>query len=270
MYCYPYKIDVNSDMIVGKSIVFLDEVSSTNDEAKKLAMKGEPDGSVIFALNQTHGKGRLGRVWNSEAGKGIYMSIILRPERALKPEYASSITLVMGLACAKAFETAGDFGKVCIKWPNDILINSKKVCGILAESYIEEKTVKYIAVGIGVNVNNDLAGFPDEVLEKATSLSLESGKEADDANVASAMLKEIDIQYKAFMNGELRSIISEYKDKCINLHSRVRANVNGTIIEGVASDITNEGNLVINTDSGEKRMIYSGEATVRDADGQYI
>jgi BirA family biotin operon repressor/biotin-[acetyl-CoA-carboxylase] ligase len=257
---YPYKLNISSDAIIGRKTVFLDAVTSTNDEAKQLAAENAPSGTVVFAHDQTGGRGRLGRTWNAAAGEGISMSLLLCPG-GIAPENISGITLVIGLACAEALNAQ-------LKWPNDVLLNGKKIAGILAESVIEDSAVKYLIVGIGINVNNDFSGFPEEVKEKATSLFLESKKRVDSGRIAEKVLCMLDARIKEFIsNGMTEKLLAAYKKKCVTLQKRVRA-TNG--IEGIAVDITEDGELVIDLDSGERKIICSGEISIRAVDGKYI
>ena len=266
---YPYAIQIDKSMRIGQTILYREEVASTNDELKKLARKGEPDGTVLFAYAQNQGRGRMGRSWASAGGKGIYMSLLLRPDRALKASYAASLSLVLGLACAEAIESA-TLLPADIKWPNDILVNGRKVCGILMETSIDGSQVNYVIAGIGVNANNDCADFPEEFRRHATSLSQELGQTLSTEKLAGHLLHAIDKHYQAFMAGDLQGIITAYKDKCLTLHKRVSVAIGGqNTLAGVAADISPEGHLILNTDSGEKTVICAGEASVRTLDGRY-
>ena len=167
------KYNLKTD-ILGKKIKVLDSVTSTNDYLKKSGAKGEENGTIIVAREQTAGKGRLGRVWQTKKDDGIAFSILLRPE--LSPVEVSSITPLTGLAVCKAIN---DFCMLDskIKWPNDVIVGRKKLVGILTEMSAEFDKVEYIVIGIGINVEHTV--FPEEIAHKATSILLETGRHID-------------------------------------------------------------------------------------------
>lgn len=203
---YPYKIDTHDNRIIGKNLIFLDEIVSTNDTAKTLVKDNVPDGTVVFARSQSGGRGRFDRKWHSQQGLGIYLSVIMRPEVKLKAEYiVSGISLGLAEACKRAFVKSAQIDDIfiVIKPPNDILIHGKKVCGILAESCIEDEDVIYMIAGIGINVYHGEEDFPIEFQYPATSLRMEAGSEITDEAVASAVLHEIDLFYAHLLGGKL-------------------------------------------------------------------
>lgn len=250
--------------VVGRKIYSYDVVSSTNTLAHELARKGEPEGSVVFAKGQTEGRGRFGRSWASPCGVGLYFSLILRP--AISAAEAPRLTLVAALAVAKGLEAAGADG-VAIKWPNDILMKGKKVCGILTELCGIEASpcapgdvsaatyVQYAVVGVGVNVNASLSELPDG----ATSLKEALAKEFDLADLSHAIMKNMDSCYDLLLSGNFSAILAEVKERsALILGGRVKVACEGRIVEGYAVDFDACGGLVIRRDSGMMEKIYAG------------
>ena len=243
---------------VGGNIVFLDEVGSTNDYAKELALTGAPSGTVVIAAKQIAGKGRLGREWDGGAGKDIYMTILLRPE--ITGEEAARLTLLAGVCVAKAVNEISP-QKAGIKWPNDVVIEGKKICGILTEAGYKASEIDYAAVGIGINVNRE--SFTPELRDKATSLYLENGKGYNRAKIIKRVLEIFDKYYGEFLKTGTASFIEEYRSLCVNIGRNVAIYENGVSYRAQAVGINGGGALEIITQSGEKRTIESGEVSVR-------
>ncbi len=244
---------------IGNEIVCLNEIDSTNEYIKKLARDGATSGLVCTAVYQTKGKGRLGRTWISSQKDNISFSVLLRPN--ISPMKVSSITLVTSLAILKSIkQTTGLDAK--IKWPNDILINNKKVCGILTEMSAQIDMVDFIVLGIGLNVNNEF--FDDEIKGKATSLFAQSGKKINKVSFLQNMLFEIEKYTDEFIkSASLNSFLEEYKKNCITLGREVLVNnLNGNI-SGIAFDINESGSLIIKLKNNENVEITSGEVTVQ-------
>lgn len=237
---------------IGRNIVYFDETDSTNNDAKRAWESA--DGSVFIAEIQNGGKGRLGRSWESPKSSGIWMSILLKPD--LNPLDAPKITQTAGLAVCKALKRFG----AQIKWPNDIIIKSKKVCGILTEMSAQTDMVDYIVCGIGINVNNE--SFDSEIAEKATSLYIESGKKQNRAEIVCGVLEEFEDLYERFLKGGLKEILDEYKASCVNLNRDVRVIYKKQELVGRAVDINENGELVVKTSENEVN-IFSGEVSVR-------
>lgn len=232
---------------IGKNIIVLDKTDSTNSECKRNPEK--PDGTVYIADIQTNGRGRLGRSWESPKGTGAYFSIILKPN--LAPEYVSQITLAAGLAVCKAIK-----GK--IKYPNDIVISTKKVCGILTE-YVAGKS-PFCICGIGINVNT--ISFPDELKSRATSLYIETSKVQNRSEIVARVLNEFEIIYAEFLKNGLKNIIDEYKENCVTIGNNVVVIKNSETISGKCTDITVDGKLIIETEN-KIITVNSGEVSVR-------
>lgn len=243
---------------LGRNMHYFSEIDSTNEEVKKLARTGEAEGVTVVADKQTAGKGRLGRVWNSPSGNNIFMSVLLRPR--IKPEKASQITLIAGLAMCEAIrEVTGLEAK--IKWPNDIVVNGKKVCGILTEMSAEIDCVNYVVVGIGVNVNQ--TEFPEE-LPYATSLKLQGGQEYQRGKIIGVFFDKFEPYYMAYKeNTTLELMLPAYKRYCITLDDKVKIidSVNEYIAEPL--DVLADGSLVVRTEVGEEKRIFTGEVSVR-------
>lgn len=240
---------------IGRKIYSYQEIASTNDAARDLAVSGEKEGSVVIAEYQTRGRGRLGRKWVSPRGKGVYLSIVLRPD--ILPRRLSAVTLFTALSVAKTIREFADLPAL-IKWPNDILVNKNKVCGILTELNGEADKVNFVIVGIGVNVNTS-----KELLPKgAASLSSEKGKGISRIEFAKALLKGLDSYYRLFTNGKLKEIIEEYKSLSAVLDRRVEINYHNRLISGQAVDVDDEGALILRMDSGFNERILAGDVTM--------
>ena len=230
-----------------------EEIDSTNKNAKDLALAGAEHGVLVTADVQQAGIGRRGRTWLSEKGTGIYMSMVLRPE--IDTEKASTLTLVAAMAVQKAIEEmCGLNAQPKIKWPNDIVLNKKKICGILTELSLRGTDIDFVIVGIGINVNNQT--FAEEIAQTASSLSLELGKEIDREMLISKVWKHFAVYYDLFLeSGDLSLFKNEYEQSLVNKEQEV--NVLDPLGEYtvIAKGITNTGS--------EKRYVSSGEVSVR-------
>ena len=244
---------------MGQQVIYFDEIGSTNNEAKAAGDKGGVDGTLFVADMQTAGKGRRGREWKSPKGENIYMSLLLRPQIA--PDQASMLTLVIALSLAQAVrEMLGlDVG---IKWPNDIVIGGKKICGILTEMTCEITAINYVVIGIGINVNQ--RKFPDDIKDTATSLTLEMGAAVDRSQLIALTLQYFETNYELFVKEKsLRSLVDAYNEICVNCGKRVRVLEPGNEYEADSRGINEEGELIVRTDDGKIRHIYAGEVSVR-------
>lgn len=236
---------------IGRSIFFYDETDTTNERAK--ANSNAPDGSVFIAEIQTAGKGTRGRGWVSSRGDGIYHSILLKPD--ILPFEAAQITLVAGLAVCRAVGHGAQ-----IKWPNDIVINGKKLCGILTEMSSEKNMINSIVCGIGVNVNTK--SFPKEIAHRATSLYIESGQQLERNALIAKILNEFEFCYKKFLEEGLEPMLDAYKQSCVTIGREVNVIFKNETITGIAADIAEDGSLLVENDSGIVR-VSSGEVSVR-------
>lgn len=245
---------------LGKEIISYKKVDSTNIVAYELAEKGLREGAVIFADEQAKGKGRQGRAWQSPPGCGIYMSCILRPQ--MTPNEISKITLMAAVAIAKAIREFTALNAM-IKWPNDILINGKKVCGILTEMKAEQDVVDFIILGIGINVNTRSEDLP----RNGTSLKeeLRGFKEGEDLSrveLAKKILETIEAHYNILKKNGSRSIIEEWKELSAMLGSRVKVALHNRTFEAHAHDIDPDGALVVRLDSGVLMKVSSGDVVM--------
>ena len=236
---------------IGQNIIYRDVTESTNTLAKQ--NYSLPDGTLFIAESQTAGKGRLGRSWTSEKGVGIWMSILLKP--SISPEEVSKITLGAGLAVCYALGNGA-----MIKYPNDIVIGTKKVCGILTEMSAEADKVNYVVCGIGINVNTEK--FDGELTQKATSLFEVTGKEYGRCDIVKKVLCEFEKLYCEFIENGLNNIIEDYKKHCINIGADVHVIFQNNEITGKCVDITKDGAVVIESD-GKNIEISSGEVSIR-------
>lgn len=249
---------------IGKELVHLDSVDSTNNEAKKYAIKNAKEGTVIISEEQTMGRGRLGRNWVSPKYKGIWMSIILRPD--IEPMKISKITQVAAASVTLAMESLGI--NAFIKWPNDIIMNGKKVCGILTEMSGELNKVNYVIVGIGVNANIEKDEFSDEIKEVASSLKVESHKSVDRKKLVGVILTKFEKLYNEFINeGNINNSIKVCKEKSILLGKNVRVLRRNEERKAKALDLNSEGRLIVQYENGQLEEIVSGEISIRGLNG---
>ncbi len=243
---------------VGKQIEVLKTVDSTNNEIKRRAAAGAESGLLIAAERQTGGKGRIGRIWQSDEGKGVYFTFLLRPD--MPPNEVAEITLAAGYGvCAAVREYTGLDAR--IKWPNDIVVGSRKLCGILTEMTAQIEKVEYVAVGIGINVNHK--EFSEELKDKATSLYIETGHGINRNDFLRAVISELDKVAEQFLKGFTEEHRSKFKELCVTLNRKVTSVRGGKTIEGIAVDITDEGDLIVRDSSGSLININSGEVVVQ-------
>jgi BirA family biotin operon repressor/biotin-[acetyl-CoA-carboxylase] ligase len=246
-----------STSYIGKEIYYFPELKSTNIIAKEKALYGAEginEGTLIIAERQSAGKGRLGREWFSPAG-GIWFSIILYPQ--ISPSYISRITLMTAVAAVKAIKICTQI-KSQIKWPNDILINEKKVCGILTEMSAELDIINWVVVGIGVNVNIKQQEFPEDIRERTTSLKEVLGKKVLRVKLVRVFLQEFEKYYEILKRREFSFILKEWKLYSHTLGKKIRVDMGERIISGEAVDINEEGVLILKKEDGELIEIISG------------
>jgi len=237
-----------------------EKIDSTNKKAKELAENGCPHGTLVTADEQIAGVGRRGRSWSSEKGTGIYMSMVLRPE--IEIEKASMLTLIAAIAVEKAIENVVGCGvNPLIKWPNDIVINKKKICGILTEMSIKQGKIDYIIVGIGINVTNRF--FPEEISRMASSILIETGLNLDKELLINQVWEQFQKYYNHFMKTKDLSIFQEeYESLLVNRNQEVKVLSPAGEYTGVAKGITNIGELIVDTKEGIQ-LVSSGEVSVR-------
>ena len=242
-----------------KKIIYYKQLDSTNTEIARLAAEGAAHETVVMADAQTAGKGRRGRQWESPAGENIYMSILLRPDCV--PDRAPMLTLVMAYSVAKVVRELG-FLDVQIKWPNDLVLSGKKICGILTEMQLRDSEIDYVVVGVGINVNT--SKFPEELKDTATSLYLESGRVSDRETLVESIVEYFDGAYRQFLETQDLSFLKEaYNDMLVNVGREVRVLEPGNEYTAYAQGINTEGELLVRTQEGEEKRIYAGEVSVR-------
>ena len=241
----------------GKTVHFAKETDSTNLWIKRLAKEGAPEGTLALAEFQSAGRGRLGRSWEVPEGTSVMMSILLRPK--FEPQYAPTLTLVMGMAVAKAVKNLGF--DVSIKWPNDVVVSHKKICGILTEMGVRDGKIDYAVIGVGINVN--IKEFPEEMVDKATSLYLESGKEFDRSQIPGLVMEAFEKYYEKFAaTCDLSGLKEEYESILANYNQPVRVLAKEPY-EGVARGITDGGELLVEKTDGTIVAVSAGEVSVR-------
>lgn len=244
---------------IGREVVFLEETGSTNVEAKMFADQGAVHGTLVVADSQSSGKGRRGRNWHSPKGSAIAMSLILKPE--LEPEKACMLTLLQAMAVAKALEDVCGI-KPQIKWPNDILVNEKKVCGILTEMNLDKTKISSIVVGCGINVNQD--DFPEEIADIATSLKIETKQTLCRAELIGYICKVFEEYFDNFMNTKnLSGILNEYNTHLISKGRMVNVLDPKGEFTGEALGINAMGELLVKRADGKTVNVYAGEVSVR-------
>lgn len=242
--------------VIGKNIFSFEEINSTNTFAKTLDKKFANHGTLIIAEKQTKGRGRFERKWESEEGKNLLFSIILQPGQEI--QNIGILPLCTGSAIAEVIEKSFSLKTEC-KWPNDILINGKKVCGILIEStYIENKIEKLI-IGIGINVNQEI--FPDEIADTATSLKKETGLNINRTGLLAEVINNLDIMYQKLIINEADYFIESWKAKS-SIFGKIISAVSGNVIHtGKALNIDSDGALILEK-NGKEIKLLAGDVTI--------
>ena len=244
--------------IVGRDIRVFEKTTSTNDVVEKLARDGVKEGVVVFAESQTKGRGRLGRKWISPSRKGLWFSVLLRPE--LRPQSATQLTIMAATSLARAIRRQTSLVPA-IKWPNDLLVGGKKVAGILTELQGELDRIKFIILGMGVDVNVALNEFPAEVRDLATSLRIETGASILRAELAVAILREMDDDYARICSGEFEAVADEWEERCSTIGQNVVIRVGDRQIRGRAESLDADGALLLRTQHGHLERIIGGDVT---------
>lgn len=247
----------------GHQICYYDETDSTNIRAKQLGEEGMPHGTLAVADRQSAGRGRRGRGWETPKGSNICMSILLRPE--IPPVKAPMLTLVMAQSVAEGLkESVG--AEVQIKWPNDIVLNGKKLVGILTEMSTEIDYINHVVIGVGINVN--MAEFPEELKQKATSLRIEMGHTLKRSPIIAAVMKSFEKNYGLFIEaGDLKPIQEAYNSLLVNREKEVRILGAKEEYNAFALGVNEEGELLVRREDGTIEAIYAGEVSVRGVYG---
>jgi BirA family biotin operon repressor/biotin-[acetyl-CoA-carboxylase] ligase len=251
---------------IGRNIIHFDSIGSTNTEAKKLADLSGSNGSIIIAEEQTNGRGRLGRSWISPKYKGVWMSIVLKPD--LDPIEAVKLTQIAAAAVVKATEELNI--KTLVKWPNDIVINHKKTCGILTEMNAELTRINYVVVGIGINVNTDEVDFPEDIKEIATSLKVETKHFINRQELVGRILNNFEKLYVEFVeNNNIFVSVNICRDNSAIIGQQIFIISRENKVEVKAIDIDEDGRLLVEHADGKREYIISGEVSIRGK-GSYI
>lgn len=248
---------------IGRKIHYFDSIDSTNNKAKQIALE-EAEGTLVIGEQQIEGKGRLGRKWISPSGKGIWMSIILKPD--IEPYSVGSITLLGAASVYKALENMSIDSQ--IKWPNDILIDGKKISGILTEMNAELNRINYLVMGIGINVNLDQEDIPEELRDKATSIKIKEGQAIDRKKLLANIVNEFEGLYKSFINeGNNSKAIDICRENSATIGKEVKIVQGKEEKIGKALNINDKGELVVEFNDGTIKSIFAGEVSVRGLDG---
>jgi BirA family biotin operon repressor/biotin-[acetyl-CoA-carboxylase] ligase len=243
---------------LGTTLYHFHSLPSTNDLAREMATLGTAEGVGVLAYRQTAGRGRHGRSWSSPSGEGLYLSVILRPE--LKPSLSGLITL--GAAVAVAETLISDFGVSCdIKWPNDVLANRRKICGILVESASESGRLHYAVLGIGINLTQ--SSFDGDLRETATSVFIETGKKIGPLEVVPPLTSRLESYYRA-VSDRPETVVEKWQEFSSSARDcRVRIKSGDRVIVGTTRGLTPTGALVLELDDGERLEFVSGEVSLR-------
>ncbi len=242
--------------VFGTKIFAFDSIDSTNNCAKAVAGCGAIEGTVVIAENQTDGKGRHGRLWQANPNENLMFSLVLRPK--LSPEALNLLPLCVAVGVAEAIERQTGL-KVECKWPNDLLINKKKVAGILIEGSVKKGIVEHVVVGIGINVNQQ--AFGNELINKATSLRLESGKELDRPGLFKEVLHSLEKTYHTSAGTAFQSIVPQWLSHTTMINKNISVSLQGNVISGVVKGLSAEGGLILQS-NGDEKTVFAGDVTV--------
>lgn len=247
------------DKLVPGHVHLFSELDSTNEEAKRCAARGEPDGSLFVSDRQTKGKGRKGREWISPAGKDLFVSLLYRPD--IPMESVSMVTLVAALACALTIEKYTE-SRVLIKWPNDVVIKEKKAVGILTEMGVEIDHIDYLVIGIGFNLNRE--DFDDSISDMATSLGKETGKTINRVEFLAEFLRTFGPMYSLFREKlSMKPFYEDYNKRLVNRGRQVRILKKDEAVTCLSKGINERGSLMVEDEQGKSLEIRSGEVSVR-------
>lgn len=237
-------------------IYTFETIDSTNNCSKVLASVGATEGVVVIAEEQTAGKGRLGRTWQANAGENLTFSLLLRPR--VSPEALNLLPLYVAVAAAEAIERTSSL-KVDCKWPNDLLVNNKKIGGILIEGSVKESIVEHVVIGLGINVNQ--TQFSGDFKTTATSLRLESRQQIDRTKLFKEIISLLEIGYKEYAKTAFRSIIPLWEKRSTMVNKSILVSQSGNVFSGTVRGLSPEGGLIIDT-NGDTRILFAGDVTI--------
>jgi BirA family biotin operon repressor/biotin-[acetyl-CoA-carboxylase] ligase len=245
--------------VIGRDLRVFEQTTSTNDVVEKLARDGVREGVVVFAESQTQGRGRLGRKWVSPAHQGLWFSILLRPD--FRPQLATQLTVASATALRRAIELQTGLAPE-IKWPNDILLGGKKLAGILTELSAELDRVRYVILGIGVDVNLTATAFPADLRKTATSLRIETGRPVSRAELAVHILRELDRDYARVCAGQFTRVADEWEAHCSTIGREVTVQLGARRVRGCVESLDDDGALLLRSEHGHLERITGGDVTL--------
>ncbi|MFE9276497.1 biotin--[acetyl-CoA-carboxylase] ligase [Paenibacillus glucanolyticus] len=242
--------------VLGKQVKLLDRTTSTQEDARQLAEEGAPEGTLVISEEQTGGRGRMGRRFHSPRGKGIWMSLVLRPKQPL--HLTQQLTLLTGVAVCRAIMKSAGI-KTDIKWPNDILFQGKKVCGILLESATEDERVRYCVAGIGISANLKETDFPEELRDVATSIRMAGGKTINRTELIQTIMAEMEVLYELYNEQGFEPISSLWEALSGSIGREVRVQTMRDSFIGIATGLNKDGALLVRNNENETIPVYSGD-----------
>ena len=244
---------------IGHQLHYYEEIGSTNDEAFRLGLAGAPEGTALIANSQSAGRGRMQRVWHSPAGSNIYTSIILRPQ--IEPARAPQISILAGVAVADVLESYCP-DRIKLKWPNDVLIDGKKVCGILSQMKTAASEVDFIVLGIGINVNISYSQFPKEICNLATSLAIETGREISRQELIISLYENLGKWYKHLMQDGFGRVKEKWLSMSPMIGELVQVMFQEEAVSGKAIGIDEDGSLILLATGNKELKVSAGDATI--------
>jgi BirA family biotin operon repressor/biotin-[acetyl-CoA-carboxylase] ligase len=240
----------------GRKIYSFDLIDSTNECAKALANCSAAEGTIVFAEQQTAGKGRFGREWTADPNENLTFSIILRPE--LKLDSTQLLPLYVAVAVAEAVEESSGMTVEC-KWPNDLLVGGRKIAGFLLEASTRQNKLDFVVLGVGINVNQ--TRFPESIGEKATSLKTASGESHDRASLFRTVVKALEDHYARFSSSGFESVVAQWLSRSSMLNRRISVSMHGAPVSGIVKGLSREGGLILLT-GGEERVLFAGDVSI--------
>ena len=244
---------------IGHQLYYYEEIGSTNDEAFRLGLAGEPEGTALIAEKQNAGKGRMQRVWHSPAGSNIYTSIILRPQ--IEPAKAPQISILAGVAVAEVLDSYCP-DRIKLKWPNDVLIDGKKVCGILSQIQTSASEVDFIVLGMGINVNIIYSQFPQEICNLATSLVIETGREISRQELIISLYENLAKWYKQLLKDGFCRIKEKWLSMSPMIGEPVQVMFQEESVSGTAIGLDENGSLILLVAGNKEYKVLAGDATI--------
>jgi BirA family biotin operon repressor/biotin-[acetyl-CoA-carboxylase] ligase len=240
----------------GRKIYSFDLIDSTNECAKALANCSAAEGTIVFAEQQTAGKGRFGREWTADPNENLTFSISLRPE--LKLDSTQLLPLYVAVAVAEAVEESSGMTVEC-KWPNDLLVGGRKIAGFLLEASTRQNKLDFVVLGVGINVNQ--TRFPESIGEKATSLKTASGESHDRASLFRTVVKALEDHYARFSSSGFESVVAQWLSRSSMLNRRISVSMHGAPVSGIVKGLSREGGLILLT-GGEERVLFAGDVSI--------